>query len=117
MNAMTGDLILFKSTTMISKVQRKITNSDYDHVAMVIRDKFEASEVFLLEAVNSGVQLSRWSYVRNFLLSETNMINSRSCFYEKIAYRAVKTNRNKWFQDMVEDFMIQSLGKAYEISY
>lgn len=53
--AMTGDLILFKSNTMISKVQRKITNSEYDHVALVIRDRGELSEVFLLEAVGSGV--------------------------------------------------------------
>lgn len=33
----TFDIILFKNKSLISKVQRIFTNSDYDHVAMLLR--------------------------------------------------------------------------------
>ena len=42
----TFDIILFKNRTMMSKVQRILTNSDYDHVAMIL--KTSNKELFIL---------------------------------------------------------------------
>ena len=102
---------------MFSVVQRKVTKSDYDHVGMIIRLQFDPSEVYLLEAVNSGVQLNKWSVVRNYVTSPMNPPSSENCYYLKAAFRHVDTRRGKWFYSMIQDFMIQTLGKEYEISY
>ena len=42
----TFDILLFKNKTLMSKVQRFFTLSDYDHVAMLI--KTSTSNLFLL---------------------------------------------------------------------
>lgn len=52
----TFDIILFKNRTMMSKVQRILTNSDYDHVAMLL--KTSSNELFILESSsNAGVSV------------------------------------------------------------
>lgn len=52
----TFDVILFKNRTMMSKVQRILTNSDYDHVAMLI--KASNNDLFILESSsNLGVSV------------------------------------------------------------
>ena len=52
----TYDILLFKNKTLMSKVQRFFTLSDYDHVAMLI--KTSTSNLFLLEATsNAGVAI------------------------------------------------------------
>lgn len=52
----TFDILLFKNKTMMSKVQRILTNSDYDHVAMLL--KTNSNEVFILESSsNLGVSV------------------------------------------------------------
>jgi hypothetical protein len=52
----TFDIILFKNRTMMSKVQRILTNSDYDHVAMLL--KTNNNELFILESSsNLGVSV------------------------------------------------------------
>ena len=50
----TFDILLFKNRNLMSKVQRIFTNSDYDHVGMLL--KTTSQDLFLLEATgNSGV--------------------------------------------------------------
>ena len=52
----TFDVLLFKNRTMMSKVQRILTNSDYDHVAMLI--KASNNELYILESSsNLGVSV------------------------------------------------------------
>lgn len=82
---------------MISIVQRKLTKADYDHVAIAVRLQFDPSEVFLLEAVSSGVQLNRWSVIRQYVASQVNPPSSKQCFYLKAAFRHVETRRGKRF--------------------
>ena len=54
--AETFDILLFKNKTIMSKVQRIFTNSDYDHVAMLL--KTSSKQIFLLEATsNAGVAI------------------------------------------------------------
>lgn len=50
----TFDILLFKNKSLMSKVQRVFTNSDYDHTAMLL--KTNTNEIFILESSsNSGV--------------------------------------------------------------
>jgi len=68
----TGDILLFKyvfhlkkfytnrTKNLVAQVLRKVTRSQYDHVAMVL--KYNEKDVVLLEATGqSGVTLCKWS--------------------------------------------------------
>ena len=52
----TGDLIFFRGKTFGCKVQRFITRSDYDHVAMLL--KYKNNNIFLFEATGTYVSVS-----------------------------------------------------------
>ena len=61
-------------------------NSEYDHVAMVIKYPAQNNDVYLLEAVGGpGVRLNKWQYLRD------NVGHDK--FYEKIAIRHAKFDR------------------------
>ena len=60
-DAQNGDILLFQTKGARAKMTRKITNSEYDHVAMVLRFQPEPDEVFILDSTSAGVQVSRWS--------------------------------------------------------
>jgi len=60
----TFDILVFKNRNLMSKMQRILTNSDYDHVGMLL--KTTNQDVFILEATsNSGVAV----YTLDTLLS------------------------------------------------
>jgi hypothetical protein len=57
----TGDVLLFFTNHTGGKLQRFFTQSDYDHVAMVV--KFDKKETMVFEANQlSGVALYDWKY-------------------------------------------------------
>ena len=59
----TFDLILFKGKNMMCKVQRFFTNSDFDHIALVI--KTVGSNILLFEATgNVGVAIYSFASVQ-----------------------------------------------------
>lgn len=58
-NAETGDLLLFKGSHFFAEVQRFFTNSEYDHVGMVIRDQVYGLLIFESNSA-SGVCLTPW---------------------------------------------------------
>lgn len=59
----TFDILLFKNKSLMSKVQRIFTNSDYDHTALLL--KTTSNDLLMLEATsNSGVAI----YTFNSLL-------------------------------------------------
>jgi hypothetical protein len=73
----TFDLILFKGKNIMCKVQRFFTNSDYDHIALVI--KAVGSNLLLFESTgNVGVAIYSFASVEMSL--EKNL-------YERIAIR------------------------------
>lgn len=111
---MTGDLILFKSKHLLSKVQRQFTNAEFDHVGIVIRIKSDPSEVYFLEAVSSGVRLNRWSQARDLVAYPQN--RSRDLLYEKAAFRHVNVPRDLWLNQKMQDFMVETLGKDYGLT-
>ena len=52
----TGDIILFRAKALGAKVQRVVTRSKYDHVALVL--KYNDGGISLLEATNQeGVSI------------------------------------------------------------
>jgi hypothetical protein len=44
----TGDLLLFRGKSIITKIQRTLTMSDYDHVALLLR--YSTGRLVILEA-------------------------------------------------------------------
>lgn len=46
--AETGDIVLFETNNFGAKMQRKFTNSKYDHVGMCI--KFDADDLRIFDA-------------------------------------------------------------------
>ncbi len=55
----TGDIILFKSKSLAARAQRLFTGSEFDHVAMVIRDP--VYDILMYEALGkNGVNLTPW---------------------------------------------------------
>ena len=90
----------------MAQVQRTALNSEYDHVAMVIKyPLYDKDEIYLIESVGGpGVRLNKWSWLRSNV--------GPYKFYEKIALRHVKFNRT--FQKMrfnLDKFVEQSMGK------
>lgn len=49
----TGDLILFRGKAFESRLQRVVTGSEYDHVAIVL--KYSTSDIFLIEALGGKI--------------------------------------------------------------
>lgn len=49
----TGDILLFKSSSFVTKVQRTITRSEYDHVAMLLR--FSNGKLVIFESTGQTV--------------------------------------------------------------
>lgn len=45
------DILLFKNKTFLSKVQRFLTNANYDHVAMLL--KSSTNELFIYECTST----------------------------------------------------------------
>ncbi len=69
--------MLFKNKTIISKVQRIFTNSDYDHVALLLRTS--SMQLLMLEATGSaGVGL--------YTMDSLAKINVRT-YFERIGLR------------------------------
>lgn len=59
----TFDILLFKNKSLMSKMQRILTNSDYDHTALLL--KTASNDLLMLEATsNAGVAI----YTYNSLL-------------------------------------------------
>lgn len=84
---------------------RTVTNSEFDHVAMIIRIN-DDPEVYFVEATgNRGVTYNKWSNVRNHIGPDK--------FYAKLSWRKVEscyeTTKN------LSKFLEEAVGSAYEI--
>jgi len=105
-----GDIILFKSKKYATKLQRAVTNSQYDHVGMIVlceTDK-EMNTMFLLEAVSDdGVRLVEF------------LPNLEAYYevYEKIAYRPLQNmERTESLLIDLDNYLDEVIGKKYEVS-
>ena len=97
---------MFKGTKTISNLVRKFTFSDYDHVAVLLRN--ERGEIIVFEATGGvGVGIMPW---RKFI--EMGWYKSQHI----ISYRKLKINRTERFYSLVEEFVNINIGKTYDFS-
>lgn len=105
-NTTTGDLLLFRSKGLSAKIQRGITGSKYDHVAIVLC--YSSGKVCLLEATQTcGVDILNWEY---FVAIGCHL------GVERIAYRKLKIERTEELMMKFENFIKKVNGKAYGLS-
>lgn len=105
--AQTGDIVLFKTQGFLSSSLRGITNSDFDHVAVVIKLNHDKRPVVsLLEATTDGViRYDLWQR-----LSQWNMVDAQICV------RQLLCERTKEFQKVAQSFMTEVNGLDYKIT-
>ena len=94
---------MFHTKNTGAKIQRVITNSDYDHVAMVV--KFRKKEVMVFESNQMhGVAVFEWNqYIRYFDL------------YEKVSLRKLHYIKKADLHYPLLGFVKRNLGKNYDI--
>ena len=93
---------------MMTGVTRAVTNSEFDHVAVIIRLADE-DDVFYIEATGGpGVSMRRWDNLKK------NVGDDK--FYKKIVYRHVNYDQTGEQIDKFWEFTRQALGHKYEIS-
>ena len=80
-----GDMLFFSSKLLVASVQRLVTASDYDHIAMFLRFA-DGQLIYLESSSNFGVQIFKWDDFLN---------NKLFLNYEKIAFRKVRCARSQ----------------------
>lgn len=102
----TGDILLYKGSSLNSDFIRKITRGKFDHVAMILKFESEPGEVYLVDATgNRGVALNRWSFLRDHI--------GTGEFYEKVVFRHIDFDRNDKMVDNLELFLKEAIGLKY----
>lgn len=94
-------MLLFKSQHSAATVQRVFTDSEYDHVGLVLRNK--KNELFIYESTSdTGVGLTSW---KQFVKYEwyTQI--------DKICWRQLDIKLNSADIDLIEKFIVKTLGK------
>jgi hypothetical protein len=100
-----GDIILFKGKKLGSKITRGITNSEFDHIAMVL--KFEDDEeVYMIDATLSGVNVTSWQQLCTY----------KDKLYSKIIWRKLHVKRNDDFIEKISAFVKAVYKKKYSLS-
>lgn len=102
--AETGDILLFYTKNTGAQLQRFITNSDFDHVAMVV--KFGKNDLMVFQSNQMyGVSIYNWrQYIQYFDL------------YQKITIRKLEYIKKADVQRQLLTFVKKNLGKNYEIN-
>jgi len=101
-----GDLLLFRSMDRVSKLQRAITTSSYDHVALLLRT--QRDQVLVLEATGrNGVAAVPWTSFKAW--------GWHNC-YERLVYRKVYFARSEASMVALQDFVSDNLGKPYGLT-
>lgn len=101
-----GDILLFRSKALSAKLQRGVTQSKYDHVAMLL--KWKDNQIGLLEATGkTGVQLLLW---------EDFMSYSWHLLYTRLVFRKLEIQRTEEMMEKLESFLAYVEGKKYSLS-
>ncbi|CAK56034.1 unnamed protein product (macronuclear) [Paramecium tetraurelia] len=96
----TGDILLFQTKSYSSKLQRLVTRSNYDHVAMIL--KYQSGAIYVLEATDqNGVGIFDWDSMTNQLWYE---------LYQMVVYRQLHLRRNIEFYSKLKNLLRRMLG-------
>ena len=104
--ACTGDLLLFRGKDLVSKIQRIITKSEYDHVDFIL--KYSSGKIGLFEATGvEGVSIVFWDDFRFYQWEK---------LYTRLVYRRLEFDRSEDALERLEKFIRTVNGKKYRIS-
>lgn len=99
-----GDVFLFQCDAPVSKLQRTLTGSHWDHLGLVVR-RGEGAPLELLEATSDGVVICE-------LLSRVSAYN-RDGFARRIGFRRLLIERTPEMLVSLCEFIKECLGKPY----
>ena len=85
-------------------------STDFDHVALIIKSDGIDDDIFLLEAVNTGVRLIRWKNISEYIGHEEDK------FFSEVFYRKVNIQRDLAMKTKLVEFANQTIGKQYSLS-
>ena len=101
-----GDILLFKSKAIGAKLQRGITLSSFDHVALLL--KYENNMVGVLESTSQfGVKTVFWSDFIDF---------NWHLDYKMLVYRKLEYDRPSNFSSQLQAFINKVEGKKYSLN-
>ena len=113
-NSKTGDLLLYTTHGFFPRVTRGATNSNYDHVGMVVKSINKSDpqdQVYIFEAVgDAGVRICDWKDVREDVGRQED-----GKAFSNIVYRSVDFNREDNLTHLYR-FFRDHLGKDYGLS-
>lgn len=102
----TGDILLFRSENIGSKIARGVLGSKYDHVALLIN--YVSGKVGILEATNNeGVGILMWD---EFIKNDWHKLSSR------LILRRLIVDRTDEMMLKLEEFVKKVDGKKFKIS-
>lgn len=104
-----GDIFLFHTAGVLQSMQRTFTNSDYDHVGVVVRIPSHSRSdfsLFLLEATNEGVR----KYPLKTRLRAWNLSKATICM------RKLSFNRTREVLEKLGNFVQTVDGLAYGLT-
>ena len=111
--ANTCDILLFKGLETHSKLQRKITLADYDHVALLVK---KDHNLFVYEAQSKdGVKLRPW---REFTMYKWDLLYEKMVFRKLILDKLIIDNKNEFYEELnrnVNEFINSTKGKQYSL--
>lgn len=100
--AETGDIILMSTTDTECAIQRFVTNSEYDHIGLIV--KFH-NEIKIFESnVNEGVNIYTWS-----------QFQMQFHHYEKISLRKLHYHKRNEINPTLLKFIKSNLGRKYDL--
>lgn len=100
-----GDILLFTGKTVMSGITRKITNSNYDHVAMILTF-VDDPEIYFLESTSSGVHITTWNQLKTY----------KDKLYQRVVWRRLNWERNPQFWEILGTFVNAVDDMRYNIS-
>lgn len=103
----TGDLLLFKTAEFASQLQRFVTQSNYNHIAVVLRSSTGALK-FIEATAQYGVDIIDWD---TFVTYRCYMA------FERIVYRRLAGfERTRAVLSRLEDFIKVARNKRYSLA-
>lgn len=104
--ATTCDLLLFRGKGLSAKLQRAVTRSEFDHVALMLR--YASGKLAFLEATAlDGVTIIEWD---EFLYYKWHLL------YSRLIFRKLEMQRSDDLLQRLEVFIQEVRGKKYKIT-
>jgi len=101
-----GDVLMFKCNNAVSKLQRRFTGAEWDHIAIIVQEKM-GGPLLMMEATGDGV--------RHFPVVQRIRAYGNE-FTQYIALRKLKAKKTMVMYNKMLDFVTKVIGKPYGFS-